>query len=318
MKYAPVLLFVYNRPWHTSETLKYLGKNEEAKDTDLIVYSDGPKDYQVRPKVNEVRSLLRQVSGFKSVTVIERETNFGLSKSIIAGVTEVIEKFRIAIILEDDIVVSESFLGYMNKALNRYADNPAIASIHGWSFPISGNLPDTFFLKGADCWGWGTWQRAWNFFEPDGVKLLTELHRRGLTAEFDMDGGYPYTQMLRDQIAGKNNSWAIRWHASAYLMNMVTLHPGKSMVRNIGLDGSGAHSQYEKALETQLSQLADPAFPRDIEADVRMRNKIIKYLKMNSPHVGSWTRLRNFTSRIVNRFRRQRNEKSSKTDFHKG
>ncbi|MGB4775168.1 MAG: glycosyltransferase family 2 protein, partial [Daejeonella sp.] len=157
-------------------------------------------------------------------------------------VTEIVNKYERIIVLEDDLVTSPYFLQYMNDGLNVYKDCEEVISIHGYIYPVSVELPETFFIKGADCWGWATWKRGWDLFEPNGEKLLNEIIKRGLTYQFDFNGSYPYTQMLKDQIAGLNNSWAIRWNASAFLKNKLTLYPGKSLVQNIGNDGTGTHS----------------------------------------------------------------------------
>jgi hypothetical protein len=102
-------------------------------------------------------------------------------------------------------------------------------------------LPETLFLKGADCWGWATWQRAWECFDPDGCRLLAQIEGRQLGHAFDFDGAADYTEMLRRQVAGANDSWAVRWHASAFLRDKLTLYPGRSLVENIGHDATGAH-----------------------------------------------------------------------------
>ena len=143
--------------------------------------------------------------------------------------------------LEDDIVTSPYFLRYMNDALRVYEDDEDVISIHGYVYPVKGPLPETFFLRGADCWGWATWKRGWDIFEPDGGKLMRDLRRKELRRRFDFNGAYPYTRMLEEQIAEKNSSWAIRWYASALSQGKLTLYPGRSLVQNIGTDGSGTH-----------------------------------------------------------------------------
>jgi hypothetical protein len=153
------------------------------------------------------------------------------------------------------MMLSHNFLHYMNDALDLYANDENVASIHGYCYPVNGVLPETFFLRGADCWGWATWRRAWQHFRPDGSTLLAELESRGLVYEFDMDSQYGFTQMLRDQIAGRNNSWAIRWHASCFLDGRLTLYPGRSLVHNIGNDGSGTHSKHTNIYEQTLSNV---------------------------------------------------------------
>jgi glycosyltransferase involved in cell wall biosynthesis len=276
---APLVLFAYNRPEHLRQTVETLLLNPEAPDTDLIVYSDGPKDASQAAAVSKVRRYLSEVAGFRSIAVVERPENFGLANSIIQGVTTQLEQHGSVIVLEDDLAVSPYFLAYMNEGLRRYQHCERIASIHGYSYPVDDNLPPTFFLQGADCWGWATWSRAWRHFEPDGRKLEQALRSQRLVRAFDLDGRYPYLRMLRRQIAGRNNSWAIRWHASAFVAGMLTLYPGRSHVVNFGADGSGTHCKTSISLGENLASA--PTILEDIPLAVNeaAREAIGKYLK---------------------------------------
>ncbi|WP_287963196.1 glycosyltransferase [Alcanivorax sp.] len=141
---APIVLFTYNRPWHTRRTVEALLKNAEARDSDLIVFSDGPRDADAEAKVAEVRQYLRTIRGFESVRIIEREHNLGLAANIISGVTEVVNESGRAIVLEDDLVTSPWFLQYMNDGLNRFEADDRVISIHGYCYPVPG-LPTVFF-----------------------------------------------------------------------------------------------------------------------------------------------------------------------------
>ena len=237
---APIALFVYNRPSHTADTLNYLRQNPESRETDLIVFSDGPRWPAQESNVAEVRALISKVTGFRSVAIVQRPSNWGLARSVISGVTEVLERFGRAIVLEDDMITSPQFLRYMNAALDRFESENRVGSVHAYMFPIEG-LPDFFFMKGGDCWGWGTWQDRWRLFEPDGRLLLQRLKQAGLLNEFDRTGGDSMVRMLVDQICGKNSSWYIRWHASLFLNGKLTLQPGRSFIHNIGVDNSGTH-----------------------------------------------------------------------------
>lgn len=257
MKLAPIVVFAYNRLDHLKFAISALCNAELSRESDLFVYSDGPRNEVDRGKVNAVRSYLSTVSGFASVNIITRDENLGLSASVIDGVTEICEKFGKIIILEDDIVVSPYFLRYMNQALELYKYDEEVISIHAYLYSISERLPgDTFFIKGADCWGWATWDRGWKLFEKDGSKLLGQLKHRGLVKEFDLDGSYPYSRMLKRQVKGVNDSWAIRWYASAFLKNKLTLYPAVSMVKNIGHDKSGTHSYSTDIYDVHLSDSA--------------------------------------------------------------
>jgi hypothetical protein len=201
-----------------------------------------------------VRAYVDTIEGFASITRIYRDNNLGLARSIISGVEEVLAGHDSVVVMEDDLIVSPHFLRFMNDGLMLYRDDQHVASIHGYCYPVDEALPETFFLRGADCWGWATWPRAWNHFEPDGSKLLEELRRTGLGCSFDLGGAYSFTRMLHNQVAGKNDSWAIRWHASCFLDNMLTLYPGRSLVNNIGFDSTGTHCSATDAYDQLVTQ----------------------------------------------------------------
>jgi len=254
MELSPIVLFVYNRPWHTRQTVEALKKNKLAQASELIIFSDGFKNEADKIKVDEIRKYLKSINGFKTVKIVEKDKNYGLAKSIISGVTEIVNNYGKIIVLEDDLITSPYFLKYMNDALDFYKDNQAVISISGYAYPVKTELPETFFLKGADCWGWATWKRGWDLFETNGKKLLGEIVNKKLSREFDYDNAYPYTKMLKDQIGGRVDSWAIRWHASAFVKNKLTLYPGKSLVKNIGFDSSGTHCSGSTKYDTAISK----------------------------------------------------------------
>jgi hypothetical protein len=276
---APIALFAYRRPDHLRRVIRSLQANGEAASSPLFVFSDGPKAESEIAPVSEVRRVAAGAAGFADLRIIARDRNAGLANSIIEGVTRVLAEFGRVIVVEDDLVVSTQFLRYMNDALDLYAPDDEVASIHGYAYPVRSPLPETYFLRGADCWGWATWSRAWQHFESDGRRLLAALEERRLTGEFDLSGAYPYTRMLSDQIAGRNDSWAIRWHASTFLRGMLTLHPGRSLVQNLGHDSSGTHSTSTGHFATELT--TQPARVERIPAceSAEARRAVEKFLR---------------------------------------
>lgn len=253
MKLAPIVLFTYCRPWHTQQTVEALLRNKEAAYSDLYIYSDAPKNDSARSGVVETRRYIRSITGFKSINIIERERNWGLANSLIDGITHIVGEYGRVIVVEDDIVTSPYFLRYMNEGLELYKDEEQVACIHGYMYPSTKKLPEMFFIKGADCWGWATWKRAWDVFNSDAQVLLNEINKRKLQREFNFNYTYPYTDMLKAQIRGEVDSWAIRWYASAFLNNMYTLYPGQSMVVQIGMDGVEAtHCTRNNCYEVEL------------------------------------------------------------------
>lgn len=274
---APVVLFAYARDEHLRRTVSSLRANTHAAQTDVYIFCDAAKRPEHQGQVDRVRAFAASVDGFRSVTLSLAERNTGLARSVIEGVTHVLARHGRAIVLEDDLELSPHFLQYMNESLQRYEHDERVASIHGYIYPVAEPLPETFFLQGADCWGWATWSRAWSQFETDGRVLLAELRARALCRHFDFDGQYPYTDMLVDQIAGRNDSWAIRWHASCYLKGLLTLYPGRSLVENIGNDSSGTHCATNDAMSQAVSTTSIAVKPIPVEPSAVARDAVIRF-----------------------------------------
>lgn len=241
MKYAPIVLFVYRRPEHARRTLEYLRANPEAAESDLVIFSDGAKGEADAAQVAEVRQLIRDVPGFGSVRVVESERNRGLAASVVAGVTQVVEEFGRVIVLEDDMETAPGFLRFMNRALEKFESDERITSIQGYS-PIEPEPGISCFLRrGANCWGWGTWRRAWRLFDPDAGRLLAEIEKAGETDTFDLEGAFPFCRMLRDRSQNRVDSWAICWQASNFAAGKYALHTMFPLVRNIGAGKDSTH-----------------------------------------------------------------------------
>ena len=252
MSFAPIVLFVYNRPEHTRKTVEALQKNLLAEDSQLFIFSDAPKNEAAAAGVAEVRAYLKIISGFKSISITERQENWGLAKSIVQGVGDILKEHGRIIVLEDDIVTSPYFLQFMNQALEMYQDEPRAMHVSGYFLPVQALLPETFFYRQTSCWGWGTWERAWRHFKPDAGYLLAEIQNKGKLTEFNMNGSFNFSSQLKANIEGRINTWAIKWQASVFLQNGLCLHPSISLTENIGNDGSGVHATNTTAFDTIL------------------------------------------------------------------
>ena len=248
MDLSPIVIFAYNRPHYLRDTLEALSKNKETKDSLIYIYCDGAKFNATDEElieVQKVRNLAKQQNWGKETTVVESNVNQGLAKAIISGVNEIVEKHGRIIVLEDDLVTSPFFLNYINTALNKYENDDEVISVVGFSYPINfkDDFPDTYFIKNADCLGWATWKRGWDLFEPDASKLMKQLEREKMSREFNVSNEYPFIKMLRLVADGKVDSWAIRWYASSFVNNKITLFPKKSLVRQIGNGGSNIKAE---------------------------------------------------------------------------
>jgi GT2 family glycosyltransferase len=276
---APIALFVYNRPEHTRRTLSYLQKNLLADESRLYIFSDAAKTETDQAKVDQVRELIKEVSGFKTVRIIERRENAGLANAIISGVTQLVNEYGKVIVFEDDLLSSPFTLQYFNEALNKYANEENVMHIGAYMYNLTDKtLPETFFYRAASSWGWATWARAWKDFEPDIDKLIPQFDQKKIR-QFSIDGTMNFWKQVGEFKAGKNNSWAIRWYASIFLKGGLTLNPSRSLINNIGNDGSGIHSNPESMYQVTISQKSVKHFPAEIKEDHRAYEAIRKFLK---------------------------------------
>lgn len=247
---APIVLFIYNRPWHTEQTLNALKQNVLADKSTLYIFCDGHKEEantEDIKNINKVREIVKSKQWCKDVHIIERECNLGLANNIVQGVTEVVNKYGSIIVLEDDIVTSSGFLKYMNDALKFYQNIEEVMHISGYMYPHKETLPETFFFNVPLCWGWATWKSAWTHFETNSIKLWNKLNMSESFLEFDKFGGDFLSSQLAHNITGRLDTWFVKWHASVFINNGYTLYPCESLVNNIGFDNSGVHNieQYQ-------------------------------------------------------------------------
>lgn len=283
---APVILFVYARPDHTAETLMTLKKNTLAPQTDLFIFSDAPKNEKAAPGVAAVRELIRKVNGFKRVEIVERETNWGLAKSIITGVSEVIDAYGKAIVMEDDLVSSPHLLTFMNDALDFYQDQPRIFSISAFNYPKH-TMPipadythDVFLSYRNSSWGWATWKDRWKQADWEMKEYDRFLRDRKLRKAFSR-GGEDLVDILNAQMEGKVDSWWIRWEYTHFRKDAYAVYPIYSYVNNIGLDGSGTHCEEDQEVFNDLALAPEKVnFPPQLEINediIQAYLDIVKY-----------------------------------------
>lgn len=280
---SPIVLFTYCRVNVTKKTVESLLANSEAKDSILYVFSDSFKNESSKIGVIETRDYVHSIKGFKDVVIVERAENWGLSKNLIDGITSVVNKHGKVIVIEDDTIVSRYFLKFMNEALCAYEGDSRIATVSGYNYEIP-NLPECYFSRIGSCWGWATWKRAWDTFDSDAKLLYKSIKEKHLEKAFNDNDTYPFMAMLYNQVIGKVNSWAVRWHASTFLHNMYHIRVGKSLVSNagFGLDGSTHCSSNAEYYSNCLSEKPiDLSKLGDVKPDTKACEKTQKYQNAN-------------------------------------
>lgn len=246
----PIAFFAYKRPELTRKSITALQGNQGFDPSLLFVFCDGARRQEDLLQVEETRKVVKELVSSQS-TIEFRDENWGLANSIISATTFLIERFGTVIVLEDDIITSPYFLAYMSRGLDLYADDYRVMQISGYMFPLNADSKDeAFFLPLISSWGWATWRRAWDLFDPSIDKVYLLDNSKVLRHQFDLGGNYPFYKMLCLQREKQIDSWAIRWYMSVFLNGGLTLFPWKSLVLNIGFDGSGTHCAAEKQTHT--------------------------------------------------------------------
>lgn len=243
-EWAPVALFIYKRPDHVRRMISSLQACIGYAQSRVFVFADGPKTESEVPGIRAARAVARELLG-DNATFVEQDRNRGLADSIIAGTTELCGRYGSTIVVEDDLVLAPSFLRFLNEGLERYVDEPRVMQISGYMFdvPALARQREALFLPMTTSWGWATWKRAWDLFDPEATGWRERLADEAAARRFNLGGRYDYHRMLRRQMNGEIDSWAIRWHYAVFAHEGLALFPPWTLVSNIGQDGSGTHTR---------------------------------------------------------------------------
>ncbi|MDP4116659.1 MAG: sugar transferase [Bacteroidota bacterium] len=284
MSLAPLILFVYNRPEHTFNTLEALSKNIDADKTDLFIFSDGPKNEQAIQKITEVRNVVSNVKGFNKVEIITAEKNKGLANSIIGGVTQIINTYGKVIVLEDDLISAPNFLVYMNKALNFYEDYEKVFTIHGYcadiKFPQNYKFDTYFVPTRIGSWGWGTWKNVWETIDWNINDRDTFFKDAVQQKEFNYMGN-DLVKMLKKQLANEIDTWDVQFCYHLLKNNAYSIYPVASKIQNKGTGEVGTHNTYTNYFDVELTNVNQVNFNFAVKPDETMVKKLKSFLDYN-------------------------------------
>jgi len=283
-KLAPIVLFVYNRPEHTRQTIEYLAKNKLVENSQLFIFSDGPKNEEDSEKIRLVREIIGNTTGFAGIEIKAREKNVGLANSVISGINDVLKLYERVIVLEDDMISSPYFIKYMNDLLEFYEKDKRIFSVTGYTFPIK--IPerysyDIYLSPRASSWGWGTWKNRWEGVDWEINDYVNFIQNKSMVKSFNR-GGEDLTKMLINQKEGKIDSWSIIWSYNHFKNNAFCVYPVKSKIKNIGADLSGIHTSKTNKFDVRLDTSDNPVdLVKNIQPDEELLRKFRKFFKKN-------------------------------------
>lgn len=263
MNLSPIILFVFNRPEHAEKTLNTLKRNVLSRESELYVFSDGPRSARDIEGTEKVRGIIDKLDGFKKITIIKKQMNLGLARSIISGVTDVISHYGKVIVVEDDLELSPYFLDYMNEALSRHEKSPRVFSIGGYSPPIEtpkSYKKDSYLSYRCCTWGWATWKDRWDKVDWE-VKDYNDFIKDSESIKLFNRGGEDMSQILRLQMEGEIDSWGIRWDYAHFRNNAYCFRPVRPLVNSFGNDGSGVHCASTDKYGVIINQNENFLFP---------------------------------------------------------
>lgn len=280
---APIAIFIYNRPEHLRRMLDSLFACDGFSQSSVYVFGDGPKPGQPIDAIRAARDVAREMLGERAVYSFA-DTNKGLARSVIDGVSMLTRQFGSAIVVEDDLVLSRDFLAFVNSGLEHYKDDGNVYQVSGHMFdaPEIARRNKAVMLPFTTTWGWATWERAWRQFDESAAGWEELRSDRSLRRRFNLDGAYDYASMMERQMGGRANSWGIRWYWSVFRKNGLVVYPPFSLVGNTGFDGAGTHGRGYFRKVTQvfdprpLGQIAFPLPQPEPQAFTVVRKAVIR------------------------------------------
>jgi len=278
MNYAPIGIFACRRPHHLRELLNSLKENPEAIHSDLKIFIGGPKYEKAWNSVRETIKVAEQSSGFRSIVV---ETKFDITTGsglIHAGVNQILSTHSSVIVLEDDLIVREDFLLYMNQGLNVFKDDERVSQISGWNYGTISeiNQSSTYFFPVPTPWGWATWRRAWKYSPnlAEEFEWLTAKSKR--MHDFNFKENYDCLGMIEAVIGENYDAWDAIWYLHLFRNNKLILHPNNSLVINRGFDGSGLNFKHNFKWKEEIFDRTQLQFT--LPGEIAISSEFEKYL----------------------------------------
>jgi hypothetical protein len=238
----PIAIFAFDRPERLGRLLDSLKQCDGFEDTAITIFIDGAKNPEQAERVARTLTIA-EAAARPGWSIVARDVNFGLKRSISSGVSQVCARHGRAIVLEDDLIVSKCALSYFTKALDKYQDEDRVWNVCGYMYtcPELAARSTDFFLPMTHPWGWATWERSWSKFDIE-ERLPAPTTSKSFRTAFDCNGIRDFTSILELSRRNLLNSWFIEWNLKLFTEGALSLFPHRSHVANMGLAAGGTHS----------------------------------------------------------------------------
>lgn len=312
MNLSPIVVFGFNRPEHMENMLESLCKNPESEDSKVIFFIDG-YDNKNDELINKTIEVAKKDWGFFNKTINIRERNYGCKFNIIEGVTEVLKNYESVIVLEDDLILGENFLNYMNTSIEKYQSSDSVWAVSGWGHPQLINMKSgSSFSSLTSPWGWGTWKNNWNIFIENKLyekNLISDLNDKDKNQFLFYGYANYWEEAIKKDLSGENSVWDAYWYQTIYINNGLTLFPNTSHVQNNGFDGSGIHCKDNDLFFTPLNNKKTFTYPKKFKINnIYKLNTYIFFLNYRRKqyfdyHRDKFSSFKNFKSFLIEKMK---------------
>jgi hypothetical protein len=284
---------IFRRPDLTARVFEAIRK---AQPTKLLVVADGSRNESEEILCQQTRAVIESVDWDCEVIKNYADENLGCRKRVSSGLDWVFAQVKEAIILEDDCLPHPSFFRHCQELLDYYREDERIWCISGDNFQDGQWRGDGsyYFSNYNHCWGWASWQRAWQKYDYDLANWEKFRDGQYLNSILDSELEIKYWQNIFEQLykTGKPNTWDYPWTFTCWENSGLTILPNVNLVSNIGFGIDGTHTLGESKLANMpvqdIGEIRHPSFlVRDRLADEytfdhHFGGKAMKNL--NSPH----------------------------------
>lgn len=254
---APLVVFTFTRVEHTIKVITALSKCLGAKESRLYIHLDAPRNESEKEKSQQLKKFYSTLdSSFENVEVIEQDVNLGCDRSMLYMMEIIFKKYDRAIVLEDDDLPHAEFINYMNFMLEKYESDKSIAGISAYCPPININehYPHSVYksFRGAS-WGWSTWRDDWVTIDWEAKNYQSLKSSFSLRKQFSKGGQDMFPMLLTAMEMKAVPNWDIIRCFDLFNKNKYFIYPTKSLIKNIGFDGTGLNcgvsTKYDVSLE---------------------------------------------------------------------
>ena len=254
MPFSPVVMTGYSRDTTLAKSLLYLSRCYGVEKHECYLFLDAPNCEMDEQKCLKMRMVAEKAKKeyLPNLNIILRERNYGVPGNLIDAITNVINQYDRVIFFEDDVLVSRTFIEYIESCLKFYEADSRIFCINGFKFPYL-RVPrrykyDIYLNPRNMAWGFGIWKDRWSMvdFRMEDWNLFKGVEEN--LKRLDI-AGRDLHSMIEAQLVGKIHTWDVQCSYYMVKNGLFAIEPRYSLTKNIGFGGNaGVHCGYDPVL----------------------------------------------------------------------